>query len=798
MSNNSQNNGLGANNGLNKFFKFGEVPHLEGLGTRSVEAWFLGTKAENVDEFERLVVEAIRDHAFWRRNFHPGDPTHVTEQIKRQPDYLQAIDSLKENYRSLLAFLKKSVPFFSMRYQGHMNWDMTMPSILGYFAAMLYNPNNVAFEGSSATTLLEILVGDDLCRMLGYSIPDEAEIEKGAIRPWGHITCGGTVANIEAIWSARNLKFYPLALQAALQNEVSLKAAQDINISLPTGGLKPLIELDTWSVLNLKGDDILALPTRLYQEYQIKSETLTEVLSEYSLQNLGMAQFSNRFLSDIKSSPVFLVPATKHYSFPKAAALLGIGASNLIDVPVDEDARMSIAEVRKILQVCLAERKPVYTVVSVMGSTEESATDPLKDILELREEFRSQGLEFTVHADAAWGGYFACLLREDETNNSIELTKTKEELLLEIGLSSYVTKQFQVLGKADSITVDPHKSGYIPYPAGALCYRNSAMRDLVTFAAPYMYHGEAEPTVGIYGLEGSKPGAAAASVYLSHQVIRPTKSGYGKIIGKALFNCKKLYARLLCMAHPDDRFVVVPVPRLPAEISGSNVEEQIQFIRERIDKASNDQLLADQEAMHLLSEIGPDQNIITYAFNFKNPDGSLNTDLALANRLNRAIYDKLSIDPGEDIYSYKLIVSTTDFDIAHYGEVFIENYKRRLLGVSNAPGSSITVLRSTVLDPWLTETSKSSFLNLIEHELRNCVSDSLFRDALLQVFEDIDKNKDGVLEISEIESKFKALGYGDKDINMFWNMSDVNKDSTLSIEEFVQHFSQFLVLSSRH
>jgi hypothetical protein len=66
-----------------------------------------------------------------------------------------------------------------------MNWDLTMASMLGYFAAMLYNRNNVAFEQSTATTLLEILVGDDLCRMLGYAIPEEREVEDGAIRPWG-------------------------------------------------------------------------------------------------------------------------------------------------------------------------------------------------------------------------------------------------------------------------------------------------------------------------------------------------------------------------------------------------------------------------------------------------------------------------------------------------------------------------------------------------------------------------------------------------------------------------------------
>ena len=413
----------------------------------------------------------------------------------------------------------------------------------------------------------------------------------------------------------------------------------------------------------------------------------------------------------------------------------------------------------------------------------------------LSEEFRSRGLEFTVHADAAWGGYFASIIRGDNSEVP-ELANIKEVPDPEIAFSSFVTEQFKVLGNADSITVDPHKAGYIPYPAGALCYRNSAMRDLVTFKAPYISHGEAEPTVGIYGLEGSKPGAAVAAVYLSHKVIRPSKSGYGQIHGKTLLGCKQLYARLLCMAHPEDRFIVVPVPRLPAEISGSNVEEQNQFIRERIEGKKIDELLADPEAMALLKEVGPDLNIVTYAFNFKHPDGSLNTDLTLANRLNAALYDRLSIKPGEDIYGYKLIVSTTDFDAEHYGEAFIESYKRRL-GVTGKPGTPITVLRTTVMDPWFTETTKGSFLDVIEHEFRQAVSQALFKDSLLQVFEEIDENKDGLLDMSEIEAKFKALGYGDEEIENFWKLSDIDQDQTLSMHEFLEHFSHFLVLSAR-
>jgi hypothetical protein len=61
--------------GVKSSIRFGDKPFLQGSGTRSPEAWFLGTKAENAEELERLIVEAIRDHAFWRRNFHPQDPT---------------------------------------------------------------------------------------------------------------------------------------------------------------------------------------------------------------------------------------------------------------------------------------------------------------------------------------------------------------------------------------------------------------------------------------------------------------------------------------------------------------------------------------------------------------------------------------------------------------------------------------------------------------------------------------------------------------------------------------------------
>ena len=45
-----------------------------------------------------------------------------------------------------------------------------------------------------------------------------------------------------------------------------------------------------------------------------------------------------------------------------------------------------------------------------MGSTEEGAVDNLKEIVKMRDDFKKMGMSFLLHADAAWGGYFATML----------------------------------------------------------------------------------------------------------------------------------------------------------------------------------------------------------------------------------------------------------------------------------------------------------------------------------------------------------------------------------------------------
>lgn len=695
-----------------------EIPNIS--QDRSIEALFLGPNAENFTLVENLITEAFRDHAYWRKNFSPLDPSHISEDMQSSLSFLKTQHILQKNFRYLLAKLKNSVPFFSMRYQGHMNWENTIPSIVGYFAGMLYNSNNVTFEASPVTSALELIAIQDLCTMIGY-IADKQVVNPQKVLPWGHITCDGTIANIEALWASRNLKFYALAIQRALNKIPALAEAKDVTVMLLSGEEERLISInDPWKLLNIKSKEILELPKKIHQilggEHNISLKKLFKYLSKYSLQNIGLKKIYDRMGDKRISNPIVIASGTKHYSISKAVSLMGLGLKSLVHITVDQDARMDIEKLEYTLEKSLINHTPVLTVVAIMGTTEESAVDPLKKIIDLRKKFRKKGLDFNIHADAAWGGYHTSLLRGDVP------LKIMGRPAPVFSLNKHVTEQFEHLKLADSITIDPHKSGYVPYAAGTICYRNAEMKNMITFDAPYISSiKEKEPTIGIYGVEGSRPGAAATSVFLSHQVIPLDKRGYGKIIGQCLFNCKMLYARLLDMGKEDD-FIIIPLSRLPAEQrnkSEENIQRELKFIKERISRVTNENIIEDQKAMKLLKKIGPDQNILIYAFNLKR-NGIINSDLALANEFNRRIYHYLRPENDRPIHDYKLIVTNSILKQKYYGKLLLEGFLKRMgIVIINKEPIEINVIRSVSMNPWITETEEGSFLNIIEKELKD-------------------------------------------------------------------------------
>ena len=142
----------------------------------------------------------------------------------------------------------------------------------------------------------------------------------------------------------------------------------------------------------------------------------------------------------------------------------------------------------------------------------------------MKQEFAKKNLYFHFHIDAAYGGYFCSMRKKRKPENWDSV-------------SSYVEKQLDIFKHSDSITFDPHKTGYVPYCCGGIIYRNYRLRDNLSFSAPYIYTG-AEPNMAIYGIEGSKPGSAVTSVYLSLSVLPLNRNGHGELLDRTMMNTK--------------------------------------------------------------------------------------------------------------------------------------------------------------------------------------------------------------------------------------------------------------------
>ncbi|CAG8798664.1 13954_t:CDS:2, partial [Dentiscutata erythropus] len=238
----------------------------------------------------------------------------------------------------------------------------------------------------------------------------------------------------------------------------------------------------------------------------------------------------------------------------------------------------------------------------------------------------------------------------------------------ELALKEYTMTQLRHLQCCDSITIDPHKSGYCPYPAGGLCYKDNRMRYLITRTSPIVFRND--ESIGVYGIEGSNPGAAPVGVYLSHKVIELNRDGHGILLGEATFSYKT-------------SFIIVPFNILLAELepdtSSEKVEKQKQFIRNHIVNRPNKDLVKDEEAMNLIKKLGSDLMINAFSCNFC-IDGNINEDVVEANYLNQCIFERLSITkPDNEMMDKKLILTSTVFKQEDYGE-YLTNFKKCLAG----------------------------------------------------------------------------------------------------------------------
>ena len=98
----------------------------------------------------------------------------------------------------------------------------------------------------------------------------------------------------------------------------------------------------------------------------------------------------------------------------------------------------------------------------------------------------------------------------------------------------------------DSLSIDPHKLGYVPYASGAFLCREKRNYYLQSVDAPYLaFEGPHER--GPQTLEGSRSAAGAVATWLTARTIGLDANGYGRILGRTVENRRQLESRLRSM-----------------------------------------------------------------------------------------------------------------------------------------------------------------------------------------------------------------------------------------------------------
>ncbi|MFA5517116.1 MAG: pyridoxal-dependent decarboxylase, partial [Desulfuromonadales bacterium] len=329
---------------LYRIFTVPEAPDSTlGIIDQAITADVAGFLQTHIVALQRSIEEIEADFS---SSAIPEEPTYLS-------DYTEFVQE---------KLVAQSVHTAAPGFIGHMT------SALPYFMLPLtrimtaLNQNPVKVETSKAFTPLERQVLAMLHRLVyGEGEAFYARYIHDSQHALGSFCSGGTIANVTALWVARNRLFAPSGTFRGIARE----------------GLAR-------SLKHLGCDDIAVLVSR-----------------------------------------------RGHYSFGKAADLLGIGRENLVMVETDERNRIDLRRLKEECRRLRGENIRPLALVGIAGTTETGNVDPLEGLADLAGEL---GCHF--HVDAAWGGPTLFSARH-------------RQLLAGIA-------------RADSVTIDAHKQLYVP------------------------------------------------------------------------------------------------------------------------------------------------------------------------------------------------------------------------------------------------------------------------------------------------------------------------------------------------
>ena len=173
------------------------------------------------------------------------------------------------------------------------------------------------------------------------------------------------------------------------------------------------------------------------------------------------------------TSAVVLVSTRGHYSIKKAAAIIGIGEQNVIEIPcIPFTNQINLIELNKTVNLLKKNKTKIICLVGVAGSTETGSVDDLFELAKISKQNK-----FWFHVDAAWGG-------------ALLFSKKYSPLL-------------KGIEQADSVSLDGHKFLYLTISHSVVLFKNQSSLNSIKHSANYIIR-EGSVDLGRTSIEGSR------------------------------------------------------------------------------------------------------------------------------------------------------------------------------------------------------------------------------------------------------------------------------------------------------
>jgi glutamate/tyrosine decarboxylase-like PLP-dependent enzyme len=230
-----------------------------------------------------------------------------------------------------------------------------------------------------------------------------------------------------------------------------------------------------------------------------------------------------------------------HYSNQTVAGWLGIGTSNLIEIPTDANLSMRIDLLEETLHRLYREKTKVAYICATFGTTDGFGIDDVRAIRECTERISQEYGETMpqIHCDAAVGWTMSVLTDYDRKSNPL---KFEPKLL---GMIEKAQALNVGLRYADSVTIDFHKFGRGHYPSSAfIVNRREDLKYLARTVSdtPYFSDADASRDPALLTLECSRPAIGPYSVIASLNGIG--LAGWQMLVARSLELAQRLKERL--------------------------------------------------------------------------------------------------------------------------------------------------------------------------------------------------------------------------------------------------------------